>query len=189
MSNNLAYQEERREELISGKVVMMAPASTNHTFTAGNIYRIFGNYLHGKKCTPISDGSTVYLTDEDHFVPDMMVVCDPDKIKHDGIHGAPDLVVEVLSPGTMRNDKTRKKMVYAKCGVREYWLVNPSDKSVEVYYTDGTEFVLHDIYALRPDWELAQMSEEERAAVETHFKCNLFDDLDISLEDVFYRTF
>jgi len=189
MSGNLAYQEERREELIGGKIVAMSPASTNHTFTSGNIYRIFGNYLHGKKCTPISDGSTVYLTDEDHFVPDMMVVCAPDKIKPDGIHGAPDLVVEVLSPSTAKNDRAHKKEVYAKCGVREYWIVDPANKSVEVYRSDGTGFILHDIYALHPDWMLAKMSEKERATVVTHFKCGLFDDLDISLEDVFYRTF
>lgn len=189
MSSNLAYQEERREELIDGKVVMMAPASTNHTFVSGNIHGIFWTYLKGKKCIPISDGSTVYLTDEDHFVPDMMVVCDTEKIKPTGVYGAPDLVVEVLSRSTMRNDKTRKKEVYAKCGVREYWLVNPSDKSVEVYRTNGAEFVLHDIYTLYSDWELEHMSEEAREAVETHFKCSLFDDLDISLEDIFYRTF
>ena len=119
----------------------------------------------------------------------MMIVCDPDKIKWDGVHGAPDLVVEILSPGTMRNDKTHKKDVYARCGVPEYWLISPGDKSIEVFRTDGTEFVLHNIYTMRPDWELAQMSEEEREAVVTHFKCSLFDDLDISLEDIFYRTF
>ena len=123
------------------------------------------------------------------FIPDMMVVCDPDKIRGSGVFGAPDLVVEVLSPSTMRNDKTRKKDTYAKYGVREYWLVSPGDKSVEVYRTDGRDFILHDIYALLPDWQLAKMSKEERSAVVTHFKCSLFDDLDISLEDIFYRTF
>lgn len=189
MSGNLAYQEERREELIGGKVVMMSPASTNHTFVSGNIHSIFWHYLKGKKCAPISDGSTVYLTDEDHFVPDMMVVCDPDKIKGDGIHGAPDLVVEVLSPSTAKNDKTHKKDVYARCGVREYWIIHPEDKSVDIYRAEGTELVLHDVYALHEDWQLAQMSEEERAALITHFKCSLFEDLDISLEDIFYRTF
>ena len=188
MSDNLAYQEERREELIGGNVVMMSPASAEHVYTAGSIYNIFKNYLKGKNCVPFSDGLLVHLTDENKFVPDMMVVCDRSKIKSDGVHGAPDLVVEVLSPSTARNDKTHKKEVYARCGVREYWLVSPGDKTVEVYRTDGIEFVLHDIYALRPDWELAQMSEEERAALEAHFKCSLFDDLDISLEDIFYRT-
>ncbi len=129
------------------------------------------------------------MTDEDRFIPDVMIVCDPDKIKPDGVHGAPDLVVEVLSPSTMRNDKTYKKDVYARCGVREYWLVDPASKSIEIYRTGETEFILHDILALHPDWELAKMSEEERAAVITRFKCSLFDDLDISLEDIFYRTF
>ena len=190
MSSNLAYQEERREELIGGKVVMMSPRpSFNHNRVASNIFRIFDNHLYGKKCTPIADGMDLYLDEDNQFVPDFMVVCDPDKIKPDGIHGTPDLVVEVLSPSTARNDKTRKKDVYARCGVREYWIIHPEDKSVDVYRTDGTEFILHDIYSLHPDWMLAKMSEEDRAAVVTHFKCSLFDDLDISLEDIFYRTF
>lgn len=191
MSGNLAYQEERREELIGGKVVMMSPASSNHNRIAGNIYRIFSNYLYGKKCEPFGDGEIVYLTDEDHFIPDFMVVCDADKVRTDGVYGAPDLVAEVLSPSTMRNDMTHKKEVYARCGVREYWIIHPEDKSVEVYRTDGSELSLHDIYAFHPDWMLAKMSEEDRAAAETHvhFKCSLFDDLDISLEDIFYRTF
>lgn len=194
MSENLAYQDDfvakRREELIDGKPVMMSPRPTViHNRVAFNIAVLFDRYLKGKKCTPFSDGIDLYLDDNNRFVPDMMVVCDPDKIKPDGIHGAPDLVVEVLSPSTMRNDKTRKKDVYARCGVREYWLVGPDEKSVEVYRTDGTEFILHDIYTLYPDWQLAQMSDEERANLVMHFKCSLFDDLDISLEDIFYRTF
>lgn len=116
-----------------------------------------------------------------------MVVCAPDKIKQDGVHGAPDLVVEVLSPGTVRNDRTLKKDIYARFGVREYWLVSPGDKYVEIYKNDGGEFVLHNVYTVYADWQLAQMSEEERAAAETHFKCGLFDDFDISLDDVFFR--
>lgn len=188
MNGNLVYKEEPREELIGGQIVAMAPASTNHTFTSGNIYRIFANYLHGKKCVPISDGSTVYLTDSDHFVPDMMVICDPDKIKADGVYGAPDLVVEVLSPSTARNDKTHKKDVYAKCGVREYWIVSPGDKTIEIYLSNGDDLILHNIYAQYPVWMLDKMNDEERAAVISEFKCSLFDDLVIKLDDVFYRT-
>ncbi len=118
-----------------------------------------------------------------------MVICDRSKIKPNGVHGAPDLVVEVLSPGTAKNDRTYKKEVYAQCGVREYWIVSIGDKSIEQYFPENGQFVLHEIYMLHPDWELASMSAEERAAVVTHFKCSLFDDLDISLEDVFYDTF
>lgn len=190
MNTNLAYHGERREELIGGEAVMMAPSPAwNHMSVAGNIYTIFNNYLRGKKCTPIQDGFDLFLDDENHFVPDFMVVCDPDKIKQNGVYGAPDLVVEVLSPSTMRNDRTSKKDAYARCGVREYWLVSPGDKSVEVYRANGAELILHDIYALHPDWQVAQMSEQECAALVTRFKCSLFDDLDILLEDIFYRTF
>ncbi len=99
MSNsNLAYEMEYREELIDGKIVAMSPRpGWNHISIAANIYNLFANYLHGKKCTAIPDGCDLFLTKEDRFVPDMMVVCDRDKIKTDGVHGAPDLVVEVLS--------------------------------------------------------------------------------------------
>ena len=185
MNGNLAYQEEWLEELINGKVVAMSPAAPNHTFVSGNIYHIFKNYLKKKKCTPISDGVLVYLTEDDHFVPDMMVVCDRSKIKSDGVYGAPDLVVEVLSFSTAKNDRTHKKDVYGKCGVQEYWLVSPAERFVEVYRTNGTELVLYDIYTLYPEWGLRDLSEEKRAALVTHFKCSLFDDLDISLEDIF----
>lgn len=190
MSENLAYQEELREELIDGKVVAMSPRPAwNHNSVSSNIYRLFANYLYGKKCTPIADGTDLYLDEENRFIPDFMIVCDPDKIKWDGVHGAPDLVVEVLSPGTTRNDKTRKKDTYARFGVREYWLVDPINKYVEIYRLDGNEFIVHAIYVTYQDGELAQMTEGERANLETHFKCSLFDDLDIPLEEIFYRTF
>lgn len=188
MGDNWMYREERRKELIAGKVVAISSSpGWNHMAVSGNIYIIFANYLSGKRCIPILGGFDLYLDDKNRFVPDFTVVCDTDKVKQDGVHGVPDLVVEVLSPSTMRNDKIYKKEVYACCGVREYWLVSPGDKFVEVYCSDGGKFTLHDVYALYADWELAQMSEKERAAVVTRFKCSLFDDLEISLEDIFYR--
>lgn len=190
MTEFLAHQEDRRVEWIDGKIVAMSPRPAfNHNQVSYNISVIFGVYLRGKKCTPIADGMDLYLDDDNLFVPDFMVVCDPEKLKPDGVHGTPDLVVEVLSPSTMRNDRTKKKDTYSRCGVREYWLVSPEEKSIEIYRTNGTELILHDIYALHPDWQLAQMTDEERAAVVTHFQCSLFDDLDIPLADIFYRTF
>ena len=194
MNTNLAYQddawEKRREELIDGEVVMMSPRPVwNHNQVSSNIYYIFAKHLRGKTCAPIADGMDLFLDEKNNFVPDFMVVCDPDKIRPDGVHGAPDLVVEVLSPRTSKDDRTRKKTAYAQAGVREYWIVSPGDKSIEVYRTEEGGFILHDIYTLHPDWMLARMTEDERAAVVTHFKCILFEDLDISLEDIFYRTF
>ena len=188
MNTNLAYQDEFQEELINGEVVAMSPAATNHNKIATNIAGIFWNFLKGKKCVPFADGEAVYLTEEDHFIPDFMVVCDPEKVKSDGIHGAPDLVVEILSPGTAHNDRGRKMDVYAKCGVREYWIVSPGEKSVEQYLQDNGRLVLKAVYAIHPEPMLARMSEKERAAVVTAFQCSLFDDLIIQLADVFERV-
>ena len=189
MSDNLAYQEEHREELIGGKVVMMSPASAGHTYVADNILMIFKQYLKGKKCVPFGDGLLVHLTDEDKFVPDMMVVCDRDKIKRTYIGGAPDLVVEVLSPGTAKNDKGYKKRVYESSGVPEYWLVKPADKSIEVYLLDGGRYTVDNVYTLYPAEELEEMTSKERAAIVTEFKCHLYDDLIIRLDDIFGDLF
>lgn len=184
MDTNLAYQEEFREELINGKVVAMSPAASNHNRIVGDIYGIFWNYLKGKKCEPFGDGEAVYLTKTDHFIPDFMIVCDPDKIKGDGVHGAPDLVVEVLSPGTAKNDRGRKMDVYAKCGVREYWIVSPNEKTVEQYIQDNGRLVLNGVYFVPPDYT----PEKELAGIAKEFRCSLFDDLAIRLEDIFMRV-
>lgn len=187
MDENLAYHEEPWEELINGQVVAMSPRPRyNHNHVAGNIYRIFANYLHKRKCTPIMDGTDLYLTDKDRYVPDFMVVCDRNKIQDDGVHGAPDLVVEVLSPTTAKNDRKHKKHVYETCGVKEYWLVSPAEKTVEQYFLEEHELVLHEVYAIHPDYMLAKMTREERLAIPTQFKCSLFDELDIPLDDIFY---
>lgn len=190
MSENLAYQEEAREELINGKIVMMSPRpSVNHNFVAGNIYHIFASYLHGKKCTPFADGTDLYLSENDRFIPDGMIVCDWNKIKSDGVYGAPDLVVEVLSPSTVKNDRDIKKDAYAKAGIKEYWIVDPANKTVEIYLLHDGQYQLDNVYSVFPDFMLAKMSDDERAAVTTEFKCSLFDDLLIRLEDIFLRVF
>lgn len=189
MNDNLAheYQEDVCEELIGGQVVAMSPKPRfNHHRIAWNIANIFDRYLRGKRCTAIADGVDLYLTDKDRFVPDVMVVCDRDKIQEDGVHGAPDLVVEVLSPSTAMNDRKHKKAVYEACGVKEYWLVSPAEKSVEQYLLEDGVLSLHAVYAVHPDFMLAKMTEAERAAIPTSFQCSLFDDLDILLEDAFY---
>ncbi|NBK18457.1 Uma2 family endonuclease [Anaerotruncus sp. 1XD42-93] len=186
MNGNLAYKEDWREELIGGKVVAMSPRPTfNHNRVASRIYWIFESYLRGHACTPIADGTDLYLSEADLFVPDFMIVCDRNKIKSDGVHGAPDLVVEVISPSTVNRDRGYKKDQYAKCGVQEYWIANPVDRSIEIYLFKNNELGFDRVYTVHPDWMLAKMSEEERAAVETHFKCSLFDDFDISLDDIF----
>lgn len=188
MNSNLAYQEDRWQELINGRIFMMSPRpSYFHNQVSFNIARMFANYLSGKRCTAIADGTTLFLSETNHFVPDFMLVCDPEKLKADGVHGAPDIVAEVLSPGTVKNDRGPKMKAYESAGVKEYWLVNPIDKTVEQYLLQDGRLVFAEAYTVFPDYALQAMSDEERASVITEFKCSLYDDFNIQLADVFER--
>lgn len=183
------FEEERREEIIGGKVVVMLSPTLNHNYVTGNLYVLFRNYLDKTSYDTIPGGTTLFLEDDvEEYKPDMMVVCDPEKLKMDGIHGAPDLVVEVLSPKTARNDRGFKKDAYERHGVREYWIVSPAERTIEQYVLRDGRFVLHNVYAQFPQFMLDDMTEEERAAVVTEFQSVLFDDLTIRLEDVFKRV-
>lgn len=187
--SNLAYALETWDELIDGEAVAMSPRpTTRHNFVAGNIYYLLMQYFKNRRCTPFADGTDLYLTEENRFVPDGMVVCDPDKVKDDGVYGAPDLVLEVLSPSTAKYDRGRKKDVYAQCGVREYWIADPANRTVEQYFLEDGQLVLHDVFADYPEWFLKKLTEEERAAIPKEFKCGVFPDLVIPLEDVFRRV-
>ena len=196
---NPAYEQDPQatgeswDELIDGSLVAMSPRPmTRHNLTASNIHAIFFNYLKNRRCVPFADGEDLYLTDRDRFIPDGMIVCDPDKIREDGVYGAPDLVVEVLSPSTARYDRSYKKRAYERSGVKEYWIVNPADRTVEQYLLreeDGKRhYVLHDLLSLFPDALLEKMTEEERSAIPTEFRCSLYEDLVIRLEDIFWRV-
>lgn len=188
MNSNLAYQaEDIREELIGGRVAAMSPRpAVNHHLISENIIFIFKQYLKGKKCTPFGDGVDLYLNEKNRFVPDGMIVCDRDKIKWDGVHGAPDLVWEILSPSTMKNDRWYKKNVYAACGVPEYWIVDPKGQSVEVYLLQNGEYVLDSVCANVSQEYLERLDEKDRAEVPAEIRCHLYDDLIIRPEDIFY---
>lgn len=189
MNMNLAYELDVRDELIDGKMVAMSPQpTTNHGRIMRNITNIFSIFLKGKTCEVFADGHDLYLTEKDRFVPDVMVVCNPDIIKRDGIYGAPNLVVEVLSPSTAKRDKGYKKNVYEKCGVSEYWIVSPEAKSIEIYLLKGGKYYLDNLYVLFPDYDLERMTEKEIASIPKIFKCSLFDDLDIFIGDIFERV-
>jgi Uma2 family endonuclease len=144
-----------------------------------------GTLLKGKPCKPIADGADVILTRTDRVVPDFIVVCNKSIIRHTAIHGAPDLIVEILSTKTAKRDKGYKKDLYERCGVREYWIVLPLQRSIEVYALIDGKYELIDVYALTPDRELAEMTDEEKAALVYEFSPYIFPGLIISLNDVF----
>lgn len=182
-------QDEPWEELIDGKTIIISPCpSILHNQIAGNITCLFTRYLWNKSSRPFARNMLLCLTEKNHFIPDFMVVSDPEKVKWDCVEGAPDLVIEVLSPGTVRNDRGYKKDVYERCGVREYWIVSPREMSIEQYVLENGAFTLRDIYYHYPAYMTESMTDAERASLVTQFQCTLFDDLSIRLEDVFYRV-
>lgn len=194
--DNLAYINDRnikiKTELIDGKIFMMSPRPrVEHATVCTNIASEFRSYLKGKTCRAFCDGVDVFLDENNRFIPDTMIVCNPDIIKHDGIHGAPDLVVEVLSKTTAKNDRSKKKYTYAKYGVKEYWIVDVWSKSVEVYYNQDNWFVLDNIYYYLTDEEIAEnnnMSDNDIDKIKEYtdsIKVSICDNLIVKLKDMF----
>ena len=194
--DNLAYIDDRnikiKTELIDGKIFMMSPRPrVEHATVCTNIASEFRSYLKGKTCRAFCDGVDVFLDENNRFIPDTMIVCNPDIIKHDGIYGAPDLVVEVLSKTTAKNDRSKKKYTYAKYGVKEYWIVDTWSKSVEVYYNQDNWFVLDNIYYYLTDEEIAEnnnMSDNDIDKIKEYtdsIKVSICDNLIVKLKDIF----
>ena len=172
-------------ETINGREYLMSPRpASRHLRTASNIHGLFWQFLRGKRCEAFFEPD-VFLDEETNVVPDVVIVCDKDKIKYNGIHGAPDLVVEVLSPSTAARDRGIKKAAYEKAGVKEYWIVDPSVKSVEVYHLQEGRLELFDVFLVYPPEEWERMNEEERAKARLPVKVSLYDDLLVDVREVF----
>ncbi len=185
-SSATAYQDELIiTEIIDGKEVAMSPRpSIWHSHIIGNIHRIFSSYLRGKRCRAFIEPELI-LDERNHFVPDVAIVCDKSKLKSLAIEGAPDLVVEVLSPATMMRDRGIKKDAYERAGVREYWIVDGVSKTIEVYCLSEGRFQLNHIYLVFPPEEWERMTGEERAAARLSVKVSLYDDLLVDIREVF----
>ncbi len=137
-----SWPDDVRYELIDGVAYAMSPAPTRtHQNLTGELFRQIATALKGKPCQPFVAPFDVRLphTDEaddkvDTVVqPDVLVVCDEAKLDERGVRGAPDWVAEVLSPSSAKRDLIVKLALYERSGVREYWLLHPTDRLVTVY--------------------------------------------------------
>jgi Uma2 family endonuclease len=154
----LEWPEDVRYELIDGIAYAMAPAPLRiHQEILLEIGSQTRNALEGKPCRPFIAPFDVRLprgneTDRDIDTvvqPDLVVVCDRGKLDERGCRGAPDWVVEILSPSTAGHDLIVKRRLYERVGVREYWLVHPVDRVVTVYHLQDGAFGAPDIYELK----------------------------------------
>jgi Uma2 family endonuclease len=153
----LLWQLQERVELIKGKIRQMAATNTKHQRMSGRIYGPIWSFLKGQRCDAFSAPFDVRLLLPAHrrkgdkvntvVQPDICIVCDRSKLDEQGCVGAPDLIVEILSPGNSRKEMRDKYDLYQEAGVTEYWVVFPSEQVLQRY-------ILNDagIYqAQRPD--------------------------------------
>lgn len=156
LADCLTWDENERIEIIEGKAFMMAAPSRIHQKISGELFRQLANYLEGKKCEvyPAPFGVRLFEQDGDRpedvdtvVEPDISVICDRSKLDKYGCKGAPDLIAEILSPSSLRHDRLVKLNLYQRAGVREYWIVDPENRSVMVFLPDGSGSLrLHEDY-------------------------------------------
>ncbi|HOY67579.1 MAG TPA: Uma2 family endonuclease [Candidatus Ozemobacteraceae bacterium] len=142
----LSWPDEKRSEIIDGEIYDMTPAPTTlHQVVSGNLFGLLWTFLHEKPCKVFHAPFDVRLpkgNEADESVktvvqPDMVIVCDEKKMDERGMRGAPDIAVEILSPSTASRDHILKRRLYERHGVKEYWLIDPTNRIMHVYRTNA----------------------------------------------------
>jgi Uma2 family endonuclease len=177
----LKWQFSERVELIRGKLFKMSPApNVSHQQISANVSRIFLNIFHEKACrvfvAPFDVRLPIISSKKDSTVvqPDLCVVCNEVKLSDGrGCNGAPDLVIEILSPGNSRHEMDTKFRLYEESGVKEYWIVQPLQRTVLIYRLEekGNKYS-----GLPPFVESMEVGSV------------LFPDLKMSVDDIFYKV-
>jgi len=166
------WEDDVRCELIEGQLYVMSPSPTwQHQGVNNSINNKLYNYLNGKPCTVFTAPFDVRLDargrDDTVVQPDIVVILDSSKLEATGCVGAPDMVVEILSPSTSTRDRKVKFDLYKRFGVPEYWIVDPAKRTVSANILSGGEYITH-VY-----------SESDAAPVHVLEGCT------ISLRDIF----
>ena len=174
----LIWPEGERWEIIDGIAYMQAAPAPIHQEILMELSKQFAVYLSGKPCKVYPAPFCVRLTKGDEkknedikkvFEPDITIVCDKSKIDKEGCNGAPDLIIEVMSPSSIKHDRVTKFNKYEMAGVREYWIVEPEGRLVSVFVLqDNKRYGRQEIY-----------TEEDKINV------SIFPDLFVDLKPVF----
>jgi Uma2 family endonuclease len=175
----VTWQFQEKLELIKGRIFKMSTApSTEHQRISGNLHGYLFNFFKPNSCNLFAAPFDVRLLDKKKSTldkeiytvvqPDLCVICDEAKIDERGGIGAPDLVIEILSPGNSNKEMKYKFDLYEEAGVLEYWIVNPADKTVFIYVLKENQFI-----GMHPLIE------------EDSIQSKLFPELDFKLESIF----
>ncbi len=143
-----ALPDGQRAELIDGQIYYMAPPSWEHQKLSGKMYQNIANYIDEKngKCEVLAAPFAVFLNEDDinYVEPDLSVICDTSKLDDKGCHGAPDWIIEIVSPGSKSRDYMTKLFKYHAAGVREYWIVDPMKQMISVYNFEKDDLEQYD---------------------------------------------
>jgi len=178
--NYVNWPEGERWEIIEGDAYAMTPApSIRHQEISGYLFSLLANYFKDRRCRPFYAPTDVIFDERNIVQPDLLVVCDQHKITDQNIQGAPDLIVEILSPSTALKDKREKKALYERFGVREYLIVYPAEELVERFVLEDARYASSEVFgpeetlplAIFPElkidlWELFEKQPPQREVVE-----------------------
>ena len=181
------------KEVIGGNVYYMLPGLSVHIKTISRLSRKFNVFFEStnKECAVYTEGLEVYLDPEDkenYVVPDLSIICDNSKFIERGYNGAPELIVEVLSAKTAKKDKEDKEdklLAYEKFSVKEYWIVDIKNKSIEQRILVNGKYKLENYVVIMNKAEYNKLTEEEKNSYTTKIKPSLFPDLEIDLNQLF----
>lgn len=162
--------EDVRAEIIDGQIYYQAAPSRIHQTISGELHTIINNYIQSKKgsCRVYAAPFAVKLfNDRKNIVePDISVICNPDKLTDQGCSGAPDWIIEIISPGNPEHDYILKLNLYKDAGVREYWIVDPRSEKIFVYFLEQDAFKV------------------ETYNFQDKIKVNIYDDLWIDFQEL-----
>jgi len=165
-----SFPEDLRCEIIDGQIYYQAAPSRIHQEISMELAGTIREYIKSNKgsCKIYAAPFAVKLNEDDKTVvePDISVICDPRKLTDRGCTGAPDWIIEISSPSNLNHDYIRKLNLYSDAGVREYWIVNPAEESILVYFFEKEQF------------KVRQYSFQDT------IKVNIYSDLNIDLKEV-----
>jgi Uma2 family endonuclease len=144
-------ENKHRLEYFDGEVFYLDSPSVKHQQVLLNIAAELRNYFRGKSCEVFISPLDVWLTNEEKTAkvkvqPDLMVICDKAGLRENSYYGVPALIIEIISPSNENHDRVKKYITYMDFGVKEYWMVNPELKTVEVYVLEEDEYKQAAIY-------------------------------------------
>ena len=176
-------------EIIGGEKFMAPSAAPTHGAVIGRLYIILLNHLEANNLGYVfADDIDVHFPDGSLYKPDLSIILEKNSAIIDwrrGIYGVPDMVVEILSYSTRRNDLTIKKDTYEAQGVKEYWIIDPWAKIVDVYLLRDGKYFLSGEYMLPDEKDLEFMTEAARAEVQTEVPVSILEGLTVPLKYIF----